>query len=93
MSHGCEFAKQASDLQLGSSFATEQVSIIPPALRHFFHLDKLLQSTIFVLSQANISTSACNQHLRKCNQHLRCADFFPQERYQITFRTATINIV
>jgi hypothetical protein len=96
MSRGCEFAKQASDLQLGSSFATGQVSIIyyssGPA-RFFFHFDKLLQSTIFVLSQANISTSACNQHLRKCNQHLRCADFFPQERYQITFRTATINIV
>jgi hypothetical protein len=91
MSRGCEFAKQASDLQLGSSFATGQVSIIyysSGQARFFFHFDKLLQSTIFVLSQANISTSACNQHLRKCNQHLRCADFFPQERYQITFRTS-----
>ncbi len=36
---------------------------------------------------------ACNQHLRKCHQHLRCVDFSPQERNQITFRTATINIV
>jgi hypothetical protein len=38
MSRGCEFAKKASDSQLGSSFVTGQVSIIPPALRHFFSL-------------------------------------------------------
>jgi hypothetical protein len=59
MSRGCESAKQASDLQLrSSSFATGVYSLRPSVI--FFHFEKLLHtdSTIFVLSQANISTSA-----------------------------------
>ena len=92
MSRGCEFGKQASRFAASQCDRCLSIQVHSgPAKRFYF--DKLLHSTIFVLSQANISTSACNQHLRRCHQHLRCADFFPQERYQITFRTATINIV